>query len=248
VIVGLGYTWWQQGHNRHHANPNVVGRDPSVDAGAFVFQDDDVAKRPRAARRIIPVQGWLLPPALLLEGVVLHVQSFGPLLKRRVPAAQRLELLLLVLRLSLFPLLVFSVLPAGLAAGFLAVQLGVFGLYLGGSFVPNHVGMPLVRDARELDYLRKQVLTARNISGGVVASTITGGLSLQIEHHLFPGMPRPNLLKARPLVRRYCAELGIPYFETSYPRAALDVIHHMNRVGIGDSRFSCPLVEECGRS
>ena len=54
------------------------------------------------------------------------------------------ELSLLTIRLAGFAALVFHVLPPGKAVAFLAMQLAVFGLYMGPSFAPNHVGVPPV--------------------------------------------------------------------------------------------------------
>jgi fatty acid desaturase len=249
AIVGLSYTWWQQSHNRHHANPNVVGKDPSVEPQTFVFRPEDVGEPAGPKRAFLHVQGYLILPLLLLEGLNLHASSIRELVSRRPDRERLLELVLVVARLAALPALVFVVLPPGLAVAFLAVQLGVFGLYLGGSFVPNHVGMPVLEQAHGLDYLRKQVLTSRNLRGGGLASTLTGGLSLQIEHHLFPGMARPNLLKARPIVLAHCAALGIPYTEMSTTSAWIRVIGHLNRVGTSArGSFRCPMTEECGRS
>ena len=84
-----------------------------------------------------------------------------------------------------------------MAFAFLGVQLAVFGLYMGASFAPNHVGMPIVARDAKLDFLSKQVLTSRNVSGGWWATVLMGGLNYQIEHHLFPSMPRPHLANAR---------------------------------------------------
>ena len=42
-----------------------------------------------------------------------------------------------------------------------------------------------------LDFLRRQVLTSRNVRGGRFTDFALGGLNYQIEHHLFPSMPRP---------------------------------------------------------
>jgi fatty acid desaturase len=93
------------------------------------------------------------------------------------------------------------------------------------------------------------VLTSRNLRGGVLMSTITGGLSLQIEHHLFPGMSRPNLAKVQPLVMEHCRANGIPYVEVSTVSAWARVIRYLNGVG-GHIRgsFRCPVDEQCGRS
>jgi hypothetical protein len=76
--------------------------------------------------------------------------------------------------------------PRGKAVAFLGVQLAVFGLYMGSSFAPNHIGMPLVSPTLKLDFLRRQVLMSRNISGGPLISVFMGGLNYQIEQHLFP--------------------------------------------------------------
>jgi hypothetical protein len=65
----------------------------------------------------------------------------------------------------------------GKAVAFLAVQLAVFGLYMGASFAPNHIGMPLVSPKLKLDFLRRQVLMSRNISGGPLISVFMGGLN-----------------------------------------------------------------------
>ena len=102
-------------------------------------------------------------------------------------------------------------------AVFVLVQQSVFGLYLGCSFAPNHKGMPVVgaEEDGDRDFLRRQVLTARNVSGGRLMAAAFGGLNYQIEHHLFPSMPSRNLGRCRPLVRRFCLEHGVPYAETN---------------------------------
>ena len=61
---------------------------------------------------------------------------------------------------------------------------------MGCSFAPNHKGMPTIAPEEELDFLRRQVLTSRNVRGGLLTDFALGGLNYQIEHHLFPSMPR----------------------------------------------------------
>jgi fatty acid desaturase len=122
----------------------------------------------------------------------------------------------------------FVVLPPGMAIAFLAVHQCLFGVYLGSIFAPNHKGMPILTGRDRPDFLRRQVLTARNVRGGRLLDLMMGGLNHQIEHHLFPSMPSPHLRRARPIVRRYCRELGVDYLETgllaSY-RQALASLH-----------------------
>ncbi|HEX2772705.1 MAG TPA: acyl-CoA desaturase, partial [Micromonosporaceae bacterium] len=104
------------------------------------------------------------------------------------------------------------------------------------SFAPNHKGMPTLTDADELDFLRRQVLTSRNVRGSRLVDFVLGGLNYQIEHHLFPSMPRPNLRRAQTLVRDFCHEHGVAYCETTLLRSWRQVLSHLDTVGAGPSR------------
>ena len=126
---------------------------------------------------------------------------------------------------------VFLVLSPGQAAAFLAVQQGLFGIYMGASFAPNHKGMPVLGEDEKLDFLRRQVLTSRNIRGGRLTDLALGGLNYQIEHHLFPSMPRPSLRRARAPVRAFCASRNIPYCETGLLASYSQVLRHLYLVG-----------------
>lgn len=119
------------------------------------------------------------------------------------------------LRLGGYVAILAWIFPPALAAAFLAVQLAVFGVYMGASFAPNHKGMPVISAESRLDFLTKQVLTARNVTGGRFVTFLLGGLNYQIEHHLFPSLPRPHVAAAQVFVRAHCAEHRLPYTEAS---------------------------------
>jgi fatty acid desaturase len=139
--------------------------------------------------------------------------------------------------------LVFLVLSPGKGVAFLAVQLAVFGLYMGGSFAPNHIGMPLVPARLRLDFLRRQVLMSRNVSGGRPMAVLMGGLNYQVEHHLFPSMARPHLRLVQPMVEAHCAAMGVPYTQTTLWQSYGIVARYLNTVGLkGRDPFLCPLV------
>ncbi len=99
---------------------------------------------------------------------------------------------------------------------FIAVHQALWGVYMGCSFAPNHKGMPMLATGHTLDFLRKQVLTSRNVRGGRVVDFALGGLNYQIEHHLFPSMPRPNLRHAQAIVQEFCVRHGISYTECGW--------------------------------
>jgi fatty acid desaturase len=123
------------------------------------------------------------------------------------------------------------VLSPGKAVAFIAIQQGLFGLYMGATFAPNHKGMPTITADDELDFLRRQVLTSRNVKGGPVVDVVLGGLNYQIEHHLFPSMPRINLRRAQPLVEAFCAERGVSYLQSPIIDSYAQAMRHLHDVG-----------------
>jgi fatty acid desaturase len=229
VGIGLSYGWWLDKHNRHHAHPNDLERDPDVAAGALVFDASQARGRRGPMRLITAAQAYLFFPMLLLEGMNLHTASVRALRSGSLPQ-RRLEGSLLLLHVALFVTAVTVVLPVWQALAFVAVQQGVFGLYMGLSFAPNHKGMPVEGPEDHWDYLRRQVITSRNVTGGRAVDLLLGGLNYQIEHHLFPSMPSPSLRRAQPLVRAFCAEHGVPYVECGMVRSYRRAIGHLDAV------------------
>ncbi|MGH2507321.1 MAG: fatty acid desaturase family protein, partial [Ktedonobacteraceae bacterium] len=57
-----------------------------------------------------------------------------------------------------------------------------------------------------------------------------GGLNYQVEHHLFPSMPRNNLKKAQKLVKVYCQEHAIAYYETSAVQSFREILQFLHQV------------------
>lgn len=242
-LAGMSVTWWRNKHNKHHNAPNQVGKDPDIALKALAFTPDAVAERSGLARWFADRQGWLFFPMLTLEGIALHVASLQHLLRRRATRLERVEAAIVITRLASYLAVLLIVLPIGKATAFLAIQLAVFGVCLGASFAPNHKGMPLVPATMKLDFLRRQVLMSRNIRGGPLTDFAMGGLNYQIEHHLFPSMPRPSLKKVRPIVREYCRLHGVKYTEVGLFESYRIVVDYLNNVGLrARDPFQCPLV------
>ena len=246
LFVGISYGWWRNKHNRHHANPNKVGSDPDIALGAIAMTPEQaIQPRSRLMRWLVSHQGWYFFPILMLEGLSLHSEGIRRGVRRGPVERRWIELTMLTARLGGLVALVFLVLPPGKAAAFLAVELAVFGVYLGSAFAPNHVGMPLVSPKLKLDFLRRQVLMSRNVRGGRFMSMLMGGLNYQIEHHLFPSMARPDLRKVQPLVAAYCAAEGVPYTQMTLWQSYRAIIRYLNTVGLrGKDPFLCPLVAQ----
>ncbi|MCX5067351.1 acyl-CoA desaturase [Micromonospora lupini] len=236
--VGISYGWWVDKHNRHHANPNHEDEDPDVGAGALVWTPEQALETRGAHRWMASRQAYFFFPLLFLEGLSLHVASIRAIIGREqsgryaTPMRHRaVEAGLLLAHTAGYVALLLAVMSPGKALVFAAVHQGLWGLYMGCAFAPNHKGMPMPTAEDELDFLRKQVLTSRNVRGSRLVDTALGGLNYQIEHHLFPNMPRANLRRAQPIVRAYCVEQGIPYAETGLIESYRQALGHLHEVG-----------------
>ncbi|TXS15672.1 MULTISPECIES: fatty acid desaturase family protein [unclassified Streptomyces] len=231
LLLGMNEAWWNDKHVRHHANPNHVDKDPDVGVGALVWTQKQAAQREGFARWLTRNQARLFFPMLLLEGIALKIYGFQFL--RRQPVRERaLSGLLLVGHLALYAALLLSVMSPGKALVFALLHHALFGLHLGMAFAPNHKGMEMPDpDGDRWGHLQRQVLTSRNVRGAFLTDWFLGGLNYQIEHHLFPSMPRPHLRLAQPLVKAHCASIGMPYAETGIVESYRQALRHMHEVG-----------------
>lgn len=246
LFTGMSYGWWQDKHTRHHENPNKEDVDPDIDLPVVAFTPAQTERyRSPLARWYLFHQGWFFFPILFLEGLSLHMSSLKRVLGKKPIPRRWVEIVFLVVRLGGYLGLVFIVLSPGIAVAFLAIQLGLFGFYMGMAFAPNHKGMPLVHKDATLDFLSRQVLMSRNIRGNPVVDTAMGGLNYQIEHHLFPTMPRPHLRKAAPMVAAFCKQHDVSYTETGLWESYGIVFRYINSVGLRDKDpFVCPMMAQ----
>jgi len=231
ALIGLSFGWWVSKHNTHHAHPNQVGRDPDMGEGIVGSSSTDgLGVEHRSLTRLLARwQAWLFFPLMLLRSAGLHVSGIQKLLRQRDRAAA-VEGLLITVHAALYLTAVLWVLSPLKALAFVAVQQAVFSLYLGCSFAPNHKGMPIIEGDAQMSFARRQVITARNVAGGRFTNLMLGGLNYQIEHHLFPTMPRPNLARAQGIIRAFCIESGLGYCEDSLVGSYRQAIRHLRAV------------------
>jgi fatty acid desaturase len=229
LLLGMSYGWWNDKHNRHHANPNHTDKDPDVGEGVLVWTLEQAEGRKGLEGWLTRNQARIFFPLLTLEGFNLKVSSIRFLLQRR--RTEKVEIGLMAAHLVLYFSALFLILSPGQAVVFALVHHMIFGLHLGSVFAPNHKGMEMPDDDNNWGHLEKQVLTSRNVNGGLVTDWMMGGLNYQIEHHLFPSMPRANLRFAQPIVREYCERIGMPYVSTSLIDSYRMGLRHMHEVG-----------------
>lgn len=228
-VTGVSFGWWNDKHRRHHTYPNYENLDPDISGKAVAFTPAAARRRRGVMRWIGRYQAFIVGAILPVQSVVLHVKSCW-FLATSASRYRRVEIIGMSLHAVLYFGAIFSVLSPGKAVAFIAVQQGVFGLCMALAFAPNHKGMPTVGEGEQRDFLWRQVVTARNVTGSRVLDFAMGGLNFQIEHHLFPSMARPTLRKAQPLVKRFCIDNSIPYVETTLRASYRQAFGHLHEV------------------
>ncbi len=230
LATGVSSDWWVGKHNRHHAHPNTEGADPDIAPGALAFSAAGARTGRGLQRLVFRYQAYLFIPMLFLEALSLHAGSVRKVTGRDC-RNRAWEASLLIAHFAAYLGAVFFVLPPAKAAAFILVQQGLLGFYLGCSFAPNHKGMPILAASDKTDFLRRQVLTSRNVRGGWLTDFALGGLNYQIEHHLFPSMPRPNLRRAQAIVAEFCTSRDITYAQASLLGSYAQALSHLAAVG-----------------
>ena len=230
VLLGMSYGWWVDKHNRHHGQPNHVDLDPDISIGVIAYNREQLAEKKGLLRFIAAYQAYLFFPLLFGLAWSMHVTGVKFLLSKRNGLHQT-ELVVLAFHLVLYIALMVSLVGPLQALMVIVIQKCVGGFYLAAVFAPNHKGMPQIEEGVSLDFLRSQVLTSRNVRSHPATDLLYGALNYQVEHHLFPGMARNKVKKAQAIVRSYCAEIGVPYYETSILQSYREILSFLHEIG-----------------
>jgi len=99
----------------------------------------------------------------------------------------------------------------------------------------GHNGMPTYDADSRPDFWKLQVTTSRNITGGhgipqFFVDWFCGGLQYQVDHHLFPMMPRHNLKKTHELIASFCRQWDVKYHEADIWDGTIEVLQHLKHV------------------
>ena len=229
TLVGINRSWWIEKHNRHHANPNDLDDDPDINMPMIAFSERQLAQRGSTMRTLARHQAKFFYPMTCFEGLILKTSGIPQILTGRT-RFRIWEPVALIAHVATYGTLLALCLPPWTAVMFVVVQHALTGLYISATFAPNHKGMPTTDQNSRMDFLRQQVTTARNIRPSRLNDFLYGGLNYQIEHHLFPAMPRHNLKQAQTIVREFCRQHGVPYHETGIIRSQREILQHLHEV------------------
>jgi fatty acid desaturase len=230
LLLGLSRQWWIDKHNEHHGHPNHLDIDPDVDIPLLAFEEEQALDKRGLTRFVVKYQAVLIFPLSLLQAISMLHSSIEFLAAKRAKSTL-VEALTICAHYALYFGLLITLLEPLYALLFIAIHRGLFGTYMVSIFAPNHKAMPLLERDSEVDFLHRQVLTSRNVVAHPITDFWYGGLNYQIEHHLFPRLPRNKLGEAQPIIRGFCRDHSIAYHETSVLQSYKEILQHLHEVG-----------------
>lgn len=229
ALGGYSYDWWRKKHNRmHHPQTNVIGGDEDIDTMPFIAWDEKIAAESGGGCGwFVANQHWVTWVSLLFARLFWRWRSVEHVVRERlwreiaallVHYVAYAAALVWVAGLSVVGAVAWA-LSAEMLAGFLTAFV----------FIQSHNGKEVKADV-DTDFWTHQLLTTSNVRPGWFTNVFSGYLNLQIEHHLFPWMPRRMLLRARPRVKALCERHGLPYREYGWWESTARVYRHLKTV------------------
>lgn len=248
VLQGFSVNWWKDRHNGHHAITNVLEDDPDVDnLPLFIWDIKHIPlKAPqdtpavRIANHLVPYQSYYFPLFTPLLRIIWMLQSFfyAKALKSHVSPALRKTYSYEFATLLSHHVLVFILLATSMPSFNAAVSWWLIANLMGGCFIAiivftSHYACDLYdpNDRCQLNFVDLQLYTTRNIAPGLFMDWFAGGLNYQIEHHLFPQMPRNRLNECSHRVQKWCKENNIPYQVETFPMCFKLILGRLAEVG-----------------
>ncbi|KAI9017797.1 fatty acid desaturase-domain-containing protein [Gaertneriomyces semiglobifer] len=241
VFQGFSVSWWKHKHCTHHSVPNVHMGDPDINTmpllawsehaleGFADFNDETLAKFMVTYQPLIyfPLLSlarlnWCLSSILFnTEKIAAHGHNF--------PSRTGIELASLALHWVWYIGSAFYFMTPGYAFLWISVSNMIAGVLLAAVFSVNHNGMPVYTkdEAAAINFYQLAILTGRDVTPNAFNNWFTGGLNMQIEHHMFPSVPRHNLVKLRPMVMEICEKNNVPYHTTSLATGLWEVVERL---------------------
>lgn len=254
LFQGFSVGWWKSKHNSHHAVPNLHASvegacdgDPDIDTMpilAWTLKMAESARSSSFGRFMIKNQAFFYFPVLLFARLSWAHQSWvfvwGGYGQHSVQAASidrknnkyvTAERYLLVVHYICL-LWIMSNMSLFNAVMYFFVAQTSCGLMLALVFGLGHNGMAVYPANERPDFWKLQVTTTRNVKSNWFSDWFCGGLQYQVDHHLFPSLPRHNLGKVHKLVESFCKEQGVSYHEADMIEGNIEVLQHLAKVSV----------------
>ncbi|XP_015074429.1 delta(8)-fatty-acid desaturase-like [Solanum pennellii] len=230
-LTGISIAWWKWTHNAHHVACNSLDHDPDLQHLPVFAVSTKFFKSLRSsfygreltfdslAKFFVSYQHFTYYPIMCVARVNLFVQTFLLLFSTRKVPDRALNILGILVFWTWFPLLI-STLP-NWTERFLFVLLSFCVTSLQHiQFTLNHFAADVyVGQPEGNDWFEKQTSGTIDIACSSWMDWFYGGLQFQLEHHLFPRLPRCHLRKVSPIVQDLCKKHKLPYRSLSFYEA-----------------------------
>ncbi|CAB4270105.1 unnamed protein product [Prunus armeniaca] len=227
-LTGISIAWWKWTHNAHHIACNSLDYDPdlqhmpvfAVSTKFFhsitsVFYGRELTFDP-VARFLVSHQHFTYYPIMIVGRVNLFIQTFLLLFSKRSIPDRGLNILGILVFWTWFPLLVSCLPNWSERVMFVLASFAVTALQHI-QFTLNHfTGDTYLGPPTGNDWFEKQTAGTVDISCSSWMDWFYGGLQFQLEHHLFPRLPRSQLRKISPTVKDLCKKHNLPYKSLSF--------------------------------
>lgn len=214
LLLGGSESFWYKQHNDHHEHVNQDGHDPDINI-PFLFKEGQRVGSFSFSPWITKYQHVVFFASLPVWYVSKLARIWADIRKILSSFRGVVEVVLAVAHFAVLLFVVFGYLPFITAVMFLLIHVTASGFYMGMVFAPNHKGEEILSADTEITWLH-QITSTRNLYSNFLTFHALGGLNLQIEHHLFPGMSRYQYPKVQKLVKQFCLENNIRYHETTW--------------------------------
>uniref|UniRef100_A0A805PQ82 Fatty acid desaturase 2 n=1 Tax=Macaca fascicularis TaxID=9541 RepID=A0A805PQ82_MACFA len=230
-LKGASANWWNHRHFQHHAKPNIFHKDPDVNMlHVFVLGEWQPIEYGKKKLKYLPYNHqheyfFLIGPPLLIP-MYFQYQIIMTMIvhKNWVDLAWAISY---YIRFFVTYIPFYGILGALLFLNFIRFLESHWFVWV---TQMNHIVMEIDQEAYR-DWFSSQLTATCNVEQSFFNDWFSGHLNFQIEHHLFPTMPRHNLHKIAPLVKSLCAKHGIEYQEKPLLRALLDIIRSLRKSG-----------------
>ncbi|KAG8471305.1 hypothetical protein KFE25_009726 [Diacronema lutheri] len=206
-VQGYDVGWWRARHNTHHVCTNEDGSDPDIKTAPVLVYVRGTPKIAQALNRFQRYQQYYYVPVMVILDMYWRLESLAYVAMRlpaMMPQALALGAHYAIIAWAFY----------GQARALLLMTL-VRGFLTGIVVFATHYGEDILdaADVRGMTLVEQTAKTSRNITGGWLVNVLTGFISLQTEHHLFPMMPTGHLMTIQPDVRAFFKKHGLEYRE-----------------------------------
>jgi fatty acid desaturase len=251
ALTGRNFEWdsacpsdqWRHSHNyMHHTYTNIVDMDRDIGYGILRMSEDQRWKPYFLGN---PVYAFLLM-VFFQYGVALHELETERIRSGEISIADKRETLAgiwhkvsrqTVKDYLAFPLLAGPFAPwvfTGNMTANLIRNIWSYSIIFCGHFpdgTQEFTKDETANESRGMWYFR-QILGSANLTGGKLFHIMSGNLSFQIEHHLFPDIPAHRHAEIAPQVQDICERYGVPYNKGPLPRQFGTVIRKIFKLAL----------------